>query len=126
MLPALAVAAAYAEGATTFTGLAHVRVKETDRVAVMEKELGKLGVRVQTTADTMTVYGGAMLTGAELDSHGDHRVAMALAVAGLFAEGSVRVRGVECVPVSFPGFFELLKGTGAGVAPSQFTPKRGG
>jgi 3-phosphoshikimate 1-carboxyvinyltransferase len=109
MLPSLAVAAAYADGETTFTGLAHVRVKETDRVAVMEKELGRLGVRFLTTADTMTVYGGAKLTGAVLDSHGDHRVAMALAVAGLFAEGEVRVRGVECVPVSFPGFFEMLK-----------------
>jgi 3-phosphoshikimate 1-carboxyvinyltransferase len=113
MLPSLAVAAAYAEGTTTFTGLAHVRVKETDRVAVMEKELNKLGVQVQTGADTMTIYGGEPLTGAAVESYGDHRVAMALAVAGLFAEGGVRVRVVECIPVSFPGFFELLEGVGA-------------
>jgi 3-phosphoshikimate 1-carboxyvinyltransferase len=119
-LPALAVAACFARGGTTFTGLAHVRVKETDRVAVMQKELAKLGADVHTTADSMTVRGafaeGARpLCGAEVDSRGDHRIAMALAVAGLCCGGETRVLGAECTAVSFPGFFELLNSAGASI-----------
>jgi 3-phosphoshikimate 1-carboxyvinyltransferase len=107
-LPALSVAAAYAQGSTVFTGLAHIRVKETDRVAVMEEELSKLGVEVQTTADTMTISGGNPLRGTILNSHGDHRVAMALAAAGLFAQGQTRIQDTACVSVSFPNFFDLF------------------
>ncbi|MDR3311986.1 MAG: 3-phosphoshikimate 1-carboxyvinyltransferase [Spirochaetaceae bacterium] len=115
-LPALVVAAAYARGDTHFTGLAHVRVKETDRVDVMARELSRLGVRVLATRDTLTVHGGeAALNGGEAESHGDHRVAMALAVAGLFARNPVRVSGVECVDVSFPGFFTRLNRIGAAI-----------
>jgi 3-phosphoshikimate 1-carboxyvinyltransferase len=112
-LPALSVAACFAEGDTTFTGLAHVRVKETDRVAVMETELAKMGAKFSLGPDRMTVHGGAPLRGAEVDSRDDHRVAMALAVAGLFAAGETRVKGAECVPVSFPGFFDLMRRLGA-------------
>lgn len=112
-LPALSVAACYNQGKTTFTGLAHVRVKETDRVAVMERELTKLGAKVETTSDSMTVYGGQTLTGTLVDSHDDHRIAMALAVAGLFAEGEMSVKDAECAAVSFPNFYEAMNGVGA-------------
>jgi 3-phosphoshikimate 1-carboxyvinyltransferase len=119
-LPALAVAACFTRGNTTFTGLAHVRVKETDRVDVMQAELAKLGAAVRTTVDSMTVRGsfdgGAdSLHGAEVDSRGDHRIAMALAIAGLFCGGETRVLGAECAAVSFPVFFELLSGAGASI-----------
>jgi 3-phosphoshikimate 1-carboxyvinyltransferase len=114
-LPALAAAACYARGATVFTGLAHVRVKETDRVAVMRKELEKLGAKIEVSSDRMVVHGGAPLSGAEVESHNDHRVAMALAVAGLFADGKTTVKDAECVSVSFPNFFEMMNAAGAGM-----------
>lgn len=112
-LPALAVAACFAGEDTVFTGLAHVRVKETDRVAVMARELGKLGARIETGPDHLVVRGGAVLRGAELESHQDHRVAMALIAAGLGAAGETRVKDAECAAVSFPGFFELMSRAGA-------------
>lgn len=111
-LPALSVAACFAEGETRFTGLSHVRVKETDRVAVMEEELGKMGARVRTTADEMVVTGGP-LRGAVVSSHDDHRIAMALICAGLFAEGQTTVLDAECAAVSFTGFFDVMQAAGA-------------
>ncbi|MDO5033499.1 MAG: 3-phosphoshikimate 1-carboxyvinyltransferase [Eubacteriales bacterium] len=112
-LPALAVAAAYAEGETTFTGLAHVRVKETDRVAVMEEQLARLGVKTHTTPDSMVVFGGQGLKGQVVASEKDHRIAMALAVAGLAAEGVVTVEDAESADVSFPGFYQQMQNLGA-------------
>ena len=114
-LPALSVAACFAEGDTVFTGLAHVRVKETDRVAVMEAELTKIGAKVETTKDSMTVHGGSPIKGAEVESYDDHRIAMAMAVAGLFADGEMRVKDAECASVSFPNFFDLLGSAGASI-----------
>lgn len=114
-LPALSVAACFAEGKTTFTNLAHVRVKETDRVAVMENELKKLGADIEIGPDYMVVNGGKTLAGTEVYSHDDHRVAMALAVAGLFAEGKTTVKDAQCASVSFPNFFELMNKAGAGI-----------
>ena len=115
-LPALCIAAAYAQGDTTFTGLAHVRVKETDRVAVMEQELAKLGARVTSTKETMTIRGGSPLTGAPVECHDDHRIAMALCIVGLFADGATTVKDAECASVSFPNFFELMAGVGAALS----------
>jgi 3-phosphoshikimate 1-carboxyvinyltransferase len=114
-LPALAVAACRAQGPTTFTGLAHVRLKETDRVAVMEAELTKLGATVTSDEDTLVIHGTGGLEGGTATSHGDHRVAMALAVAGLFSRTPVVVKGAECVAVSFPRFFALMNRLGAGI-----------
>lgn len=114
-LPAMTVAAAYAQGDTTFTGLGHVRMKETDRVAVMAEELGKAGAHIETGSDYMIVHGGRPLTGAVADSHGDHRVAMAMIVCGLFTEGSMTVLDSECAAVSFPTFFEVMEGLGADI-----------
>ncbi|MCR5825423.1 MAG: 3-phosphoshikimate 1-carboxyvinyltransferase [Oscillospiraceae bacterium] len=113
-LPALSVAAAYAEGDTHFTSLAHVRVKETDRVAVMQEMLSACGADVDITADSMTVHGGKPLHGASVSSHDDHRVAMAMTVCGLFADGEMRIDNAECAAVSFPGFYETLNKAGAG------------
>lgn len=98
-LPAMSVAAAYAQGETRFTGLGHVRMKETDRVAVMEQELTKMGARVESGSDYMVIHGGKPLTGAVVDSHDDHRVAMAMAVCGLGAGGETVVQNSECAAV---------------------------
>jgi len=114
-LPALSVAACFAQGKTKFINLAHVRVKETDRVGVMENELKKLGADIETGPDYMIVNGGKTLTGANVDSYDDHRVAMALTVAGLFAKGETKVRDVQCASVSFPRFFELMNEIGANI-----------
>jgi 3-phosphoshikimate 1-carboxyvinyltransferase len=113
-LPALSVAAAYAQGDTHFTSLAHVRVKETDRVAVMQEVLCACGADVEITADSMTVHGGKPLTGTQVSSHDDHRVAMAMAVCGLLADGEMKISDPECAAVSFPGFYESMNKIGAG------------
>lgn len=107
-VPALSVAAAFAEGETKLTGIEMVRVKETDRVAVMQEELGKMGVKIEDDDSTMTIFGGSKLKGAEVDSHDDHRVAMALAVAGLAADGETIVKDAECCDVSFPDFYNIM------------------
>ena len=114
-LPALSVAAAYATGKTVFTGLAAVRLKETDRVAVMESELKKMGANVETGEDYMIVSGGRQLKGAEVESHHDHRIAMAMMVCGLFAKGDTIVNDAESCIVSFPTFFDMMKGLGADI-----------
>jgi len=114
-LPALSVAACYAEGDTFFTSLAHVRVKETDRVEVMREVLTKCGADIDITADTMTVHGGKKLTGTLVDSHDDHRVAMAMAVCGLFSDGEMKISNAECADVSFPTFYEVMNKAGADI-----------
>lgn len=114
-LPILSVAACYADGDTKFVDLAHVRVKETDRVAVMEEELRKLGADIETGPDYMIVHGGKGLTGTDVDSHDDHRVAMALTIAGLFSKDEMKVKDVECVSVSFPRFFEMMNSIGGNI-----------
>jgi 3-phosphoshikimate 1-carboxyvinyltransferase len=107
--PVLAVAAALAEGMTTICGAKELRYKESDRIAVMTKQLRRLGVRVEEREDGMTIEGRRRLQGAPLKSYGDHRVAMALAVAGLSAEGGVEIDDSACADISFPGFFDLLE-----------------
>lgn len=108
-LPVLLVAACRASGTSVFRGVGELRVKETDRIHSMVEGLTRLGARVEVNAeDTVRVTGGS-LRGATVESYGDHRTAMALAVAGLFAEGTTRIRDVGCVAKSFPDFFELLK-----------------
>ncbi len=112
-LPAMCIAAAYAEGDTTFTGLATIRLKETDRVAVMKEELEKIGVSVDVGADYMTVHGGCEMHEAEVCSHDDHRVAMAMFVCGLGMNDGIRIKDAECAAVSFPTFFEVMQELGA-------------
>jgi 3-phosphoshikimate 1-carboxyvinyltransferase len=115
-LPIVAVAAALAEGETTIAGAAELRVKESDRIAGME-QLRRLGVAVRATEDGLVIRGsaGRRLAGGSVDAGGDHRIAMAFAVAGLAAEGGVEIAGAECVDVSFPGFFARLAALGARV-----------
>ena len=102
-VPVLAVAAAYAEGQTRFVGVAELRVKETDRLSTVCSELGAMGVTVWVDGDDLVVEGGRP-RGGDVDSHGDHRIAMACAVAALAADGPTTVAGWEAVSTSYPGF----------------------
>jgi 3-phosphoshikimate 1-carboxyvinyltransferase len=114
-VPALAVAACHAEGTFTLTGARELRVKESDRIATITEGLGRLGARIRELPDGIVVEGGTPLRGAAVRAQGDHRIAMALAVAALGAEGASEIEGAECVDVSFPEFFGLLE-EGAGRA----------
>jgi 3-phosphoshikimate 1-carboxyvinyltransferase len=93
-----------AEGVTTFHGAGELRVKETDRIATMSDELRSVGVHAAAMADGLVVHGGSPLHDGHVRSHGDHRVAMALAVAGLGSTGTTRIDGWEAVATSYPGF----------------------
>jgi len=83
-------------------------------VEVMKRELSKMGASIEDRPDRMIIHGGKKLHGRKVESHDDHRVAMSLAVAGLFSDGVTEVSNAECVSVSFPGFFELMNTVGAG------------
>ena len=107
-IPALAVAAMTAEGTTVFRDAAELRVKETDRVASITSELSALGARAEALSDGLIVHGGQPASGGQVDSHGDHRIAMALAVAGLAGEGTTTIEGWEAVGTSYPAFAEHL------------------
>ena len=113
-LPALAVAAAFAEGTTTVRDAEELRVKESDRIAALTVELRKLGVAIEERPDGFTIEGSAgnALHGANVNGGGDHRLAMALAVAGLLADGETVVGDAEAVAVSYPGFWEDLERAG--------------
>ncbi|MDQ6726575.1 MAG: 3-phosphoshikimate 1-carboxyvinyltransferase, partial [Actinomycetota bacterium] len=103
-IPALAMAAAVADGGTRFADAGELRVKESDRIDAIASALNGLGARVETVDDGFAVQGGAHLRGGHGHSRGDHRIAMALAVAGLAAEGTTTVEGWEAVATSYPGF----------------------
>ena len=107
--PVLFVAAALAEGSTWFRDVGELRFKESDRIAAMSRELSKMGVRVDVRGGDVRIEGAGALRSAPVESHGDHRVAMALAVAGLSTPGGILLSDEECVKVSFPGFFESLE-----------------
>ena len=107
--PVLAVAATQARGTTLVRDAAELRVKETDRIATAAVELQALGARIEPLPDGFVVEGPTQLHGGVVDSHGDHRLAMALAVAGLAAEGEVTIENAECVADSFPGFVGLMR-----------------
>ncbi|NPV26315.1 MAG: 3-phosphoshikimate 1-carboxyvinyltransferase [Firmicutes bacterium] len=107
-IPVLAVAASLAEGKTVIKDAAELRVKETDRIEAVATELCRLGARVTARPDGLEIEGVEYLTGTVCHTYDDHRMAMALAVAGLVARGQTIVRGSECVNVSFPGFAEKL------------------
>lgn len=114
--PALFVAAAAAEGQTVVTGAAELRVKESDRLAAMATGLRTLGVQVDETEDGATIHGGAVLGSGTIESHGDHRIAMAFAIAGQLTDGEVRINDVANVATSFPGFDSLAGGAGFGLS----------
>jgi 3-phosphoshikimate 1-carboxyvinyltransferase len=110
-LPALFIAAAVAQGRTVIRGAAELRVKESDRIATMAAGMLALGVRIEETPDGAVIEGGAISSGT-VDSHGDHRIAMSFAIAGLIARGEVTIRDCANVATSFPGFLELANGCG--------------
>ncbi|MCZ6731283.1 MAG: 3-phosphoshikimate 1-carboxyvinyltransferase [Gammaproteobacteria bacterium] len=112
--PILFVAAACADGDTGLGGGGELRVKESDRIAVMAKGLQQLGITVQERADGVTIRGGQM-SGGVVDTHGDHRVAMAFAMAGLRADGPLTIRDCENVNTSFPGFVAVAAAAGLGI-----------
>jgi 3-phosphoshikimate 1-carboxyvinyltransferase len=118
-LPILAVAAALANGVTVIADAAELRVKETDRLAAIAHHLRAMGVPVVEHPDGLEITGGATLKGAKLDSLGDHRIAMAFAIAGLFAEGETVITGTDCVNTSYPGFYETLQRVTAERAPGE-------
>jgi len=114
-LPVLAVAAAVADGVTEVVDARELRVKESDRIFTLASELTKLGVRVEEREDGFLIRGGNQLTGARVSSHGDHRMAMALIVAGLLATGRTVVEDAACIATSFPEFIPTLQAlTGEG------------
>jgi 3-phosphoshikimate 1-carboxyvinyltransferase len=106
--PVLAVAATQADGTTLVSDASELRVKETDRIATVVAELQKMGAQIEALPDGFRVEGPRPLRGATVDSHGDHRLAMALAVAGLVASGETRVENSGCIADSFPGFEAIL------------------
>jgi 3-phosphoshikimate 1-carboxyvinyltransferase len=112
-LPILAVAATQAEGRTLVRDAHELRVKETDRIATTVSELRKLGARIEPTPDGFIIDGPTPLIGAPVESHDDHRLAMAMAVAGLVARGQTVVHGAEVTGDSFPGFEVTLQALGA-------------
>ena len=119
-LPALAVTAAFARGETRLLNVPQARMKETDRISCMAEELGKLGIETRELPDGLVIRGGqATTTGSgaiELDGHGDHRIVMACAIAGLATRNPVNVLGAEAASVTFPDFFAMLDNcTGGGV-----------
>jgi 3-phosphoshikimate 1-carboxyvinyltransferase len=108
-IPILAVAAALAHGTTVIANAGELRTKETDRLAAIATNLRAMGVEVAENEDGLEIFGGAPLHGARVQSFGDHRIAMAFAVAGLFADGETIVQDVDCVNTSYPGFHAQLE-----------------
>ncbi|MFY9141209.1 MAG: 3-phosphoshikimate 1-carboxyvinyltransferase [Thermacetogeniaceae bacterium] len=113
-IPVLAVAAAAAEGETVISDAAELRVKETDRLKAVASELCKMNVEIKEKADGLIIRGGK-LRAARVNSWGDHRMAMALAVAGLIADGETIVEDAGCIDISFPAFLDVMKALGAAI-----------
>lgn len=112
--PAIAVAAACAQGETLITGAQELRVKESDRIAAIANGLKALGIAVEALPDGLRIQGGRF-HGGVVDSHGDHRIAMAFSLAALRADGPVRIRDCVNVGTSFPGYVELMRGLGLAI-----------
>lgn len=108
--PILCVLATQADGVTEIRGAEELRVKESDRIKAMTMELRKMGVEVEEFSDGLSIRGKADLRGTTVESHGDHRIAMSLSVASLVADGTTTINNASCVDISFPGFFEILRG----------------
>jgi 3-phosphoshikimate 1-carboxyvinyltransferase len=107
-IPVLAILGSQAAGGLEVSGARELRVKESDRIAAVASNLRAMGAEVEERPDGFAVRGGRRLRGADIDTRGDHRIAMAFAVAALAADGATRIREAECADVSFPGFWEAL------------------
>jgi 3-phosphoshikimate 1-carboxyvinyltransferase len=113
-IPVIAVAATQAEGVTIIHGAEELKVKESDRLKTISKELSKMGADIEETDDGLIIKGGAPLKYADCESYDDHRIAMSCAIAGLVSDGGVSIDDLSCVDISFPGFFETIKSLIAG------------
>jgi 3-phosphoshikimate 1-carboxyvinyltransferase len=111
-LPVLCLAATQARGRTTIRGAGELRHKESDRIAGIAGGLAALGARFGVDGDDLSIEGPTPLRGTEVDSLGDHRLAMTFAVAGLLARGETTIRGASSAAISYPGFFSELERTG--------------
>ena len=103
------MAACFAKGTTVITDAEEMRVKESDRIVTTTRELSRLGGRVEELPNGLRITGGASLTGAECEGHGDHRIAMTLGIAGLLASGTTSVQDAELASVSYPSFWSDLR-----------------
>jgi 3-phosphoshikimate 1-carboxyvinyltransferase len=108
-IPVLAVAGCVAKGKTVIRGAGELRVKESDRIATVVSELSRMGAKIEPLPDGMVIYGGRTLSGTEVDSHFDHRLAMSLAVAGLIAKGETTIKHAQVAQVSYPAFWQTLQ-----------------
>ncbi|MFP4633246.1 MAG: 3-phosphoshikimate 1-carboxyvinyltransferase, partial [Halobacteriales archaeon] len=116
LVPTVAALGAVAEGETVVSGAAHLRYKESDRLEAMATELGRMGASIRETDDGLRVDGSETdLRGAEVDGRHDHRVVMALAVAGLAADGKTSIDTAESVEISYPGFVDDMNALGASI-----------
>lgn len=113
-IPALAVAACVADGVTRVQDAGELRVKESDRIRAIARELGRMGAHVGELPDGLEIRGGRRLSGARVASGGDHRMAMALVVAGLLADGETVVEDTDCIATSFPGFVQAVNDLAGG------------
>ncbi len=124
LVPILAVLASQAKGRTRIFNASRLRFKESDRLASTQKELRKMGAQINVTGDEIIINGPTPLLGAVIDSHSDHRIAMACAVAGLVADGPTKIEGMECVSKSYPNFIEHMQGLGADIEIEQNNKQR--
>jgi len=108
-IPIIAVAAVFAQGRTLIKDAAELRVKESDRIAVMASQLTKMGAKVTERSDGLEIVGGGNLTGTEIEAYNDHRVAMSFAIATLNAQGKTTINGAQAAAISYPDFFENLQ-----------------
>lgn len=107
--PIFCVAATQAEGVTTIRGAEELRVKESDRIKSMVSELRKMGIEIEEYPDGLSIKGSSSLKGAVIESYNDHRIAMAMSIAGLVAEGVTTINGISSVNISFPEFFDIIR-----------------
>jgi 3-phosphoshikimate 1-carboxyvinyltransferase len=105
----LAAIAPYTEQGIEVRDAKELRVKESDRIAALATNLGAMGAQVEELEDGLKIPGGQSLRGAELESFGDHRIAMAFSIAALRAQGDTLIRGSECAAISYPAFFSVLE-----------------
>jgi 3-phosphoshikimate 1-carboxyvinyltransferase len=116
--PVLFIAAALANGSTRFSGLRELRVKESDRIAVMVEGLREMGINIEDSEHSTEIYGGE-LAGGKVDSYGDHRIAMSFAVAGTVAKSTLRVGNIDTVDTSFPNFSDVIGYLGVDLSTQQ-------
>jgi 3-phosphoshikimate 1-carboxyvinyltransferase len=112
LFPPLVTLASYCEGVSTIKGVSRLIYKESDRATALKEEFGKMNIRIEIKDDLMFITGGQLI-GARIESHDDHRIAMAVSVAALGAKGRVYIRDSQCVAKSYPGFFDDLRNLGA-------------